>query len=163
VPSIREFVRAVDAAQPVTAVETYEAVIAKSMATRRFTLTLLALFAGTALLLAIVGLYGALSYVVSQRQREMGVRVALGAGTSDIVRLVIRQGMTPAVVGLASGLVLGLAGGRIVASMLFEVSPADALTFTAVASLLVMAALAACVVPARNAAKVQPSLTLKAP
>jgi putative ABC transport system permease protein len=162
-PSIREFVRAIDPLQPVTRVRTYSDIVAESIAARRFTLMLLALFAATALVLAVVGLYGALSYVVSQRQREMGVRVALGAGAADITRLVMRQGMTPAVVGLLSGLGLGVIGGQVMASLLFAISPADAPTFAAVAVVLTCAAIAACLIPARAAAKVQPAATLKAP
>jgi putative ABC transport system permease protein len=162
-PSVREFVRAIDPLQPITRVRTYESIVAESLSTRRFTLTLLALFAGTAIILALVGLYGALSYVVSQRKSELGVRVALGARAADIVRLVMQQGMTPAVIGLVAGLSLGLAGGRVMASMLFSISPADAPTFAAVSVLMAGAALMACLIPARNAAKVQPSLTLKAP
>jgi putative ABC transport system permease protein len=163
VPSVREFVRAVDGLQPVTSVATYDAIVAESVATRRFTLLLLAVFALTALVLAVVGLYGALSYVVSQRERELGVRVALGARTADITRLVVRQGMTPAAIGLLVGLVASIGAGRVVTSLLFGVSPTDTVTFATVALVLSAAALCACYVPARNAAKVHPSLTLKAP
>jgi putative ABC transport system permease protein len=162
-PAVREFVREIDALQPVTQVRTYDAAVAESIAERRFTLILLAVFALTAVVLAVVGLYGAVSYVVQQREREMGLRMALGAGAADIKRLVLRQGMTPALLGVLAGVVLGFGGGRIVASMLFAVSPSDALTFAAVCVLMIVSALAACLVPARNAAKVQPSLTLKAP
>ena len=162
-PAVREFVREVDALQPVTQVRSYEAAVAESIAERRFTLILLAVFALTAVVLAVVGLYGALSYVVNQRQREMGVRMALGAGVADIRSLILRQGMTPAVFGVVAGLILGFGGGRVVSSMLFAVSPSDALTFLAVCVLMMVSALAACLIPARNAAKVQPSLTLKAP
>jgi putative ABC transport system permease protein len=149
--------------QPITQVRTYDSIVRESLSTRRFTLTLLALFAGTALVLALVGLYGALSYVVSQRRTELGVRVALGARAADIVRLVLRQGMMPAAIGLLAGLGLGVAGGRLMTSMLYAISPADALTFAAVGLVMAGAALTACLIPARNAAKVQPSLTLKAP
>jgi putative ABC transport system permease protein len=162
-PNVREFVRAIDPLQPITQVRTYDSIVRESLSTRRFTLTLLALFAGTALVLALVGLYGALSYVVSQRRTELGVRVALGARAADIVRLVLRQGMMPAAIGLLAGLGLGVAGGRLMTSMLYAISPADALTFAAVGLVMAGAALTACLIPARNAAKVQPSLTLKAP
>ena len=162
-PSVREFVRAVDPLQPVTAMRTYDEIVAESIATRRFTLLLLGLFATTALVLAVVGLYGALSYIVSQRERELGVRLALGARGADIVRLVLRQGMTPAAVGLFVGLVLSIAAGRLVSSLLFAVSPTDAVTFAAVGMVLGGSALLACLIPARNAAKVHPSVTLKAP
>ena len=132
------------------------------MATRRFTLALLAIFAATALVLAIVGLYGALSYVVSQRQREIGVRVALGAGTQDIRRLVVSQGMTPATIGLATGLLVAIAAGRAIQSMLFGVTTTDAATFAAVPLLIGGSALAACLLPAGRAARIDPAVTLRA-
>jgi putative ABC transport system permease protein len=161
-PAVRHLVRAVDPLQPVTRIQSYDAIVAASIATRRFTLLLLALFAATALVLAVVGLYGALSYVVSQRQREIGVRVALGAGAGEIRRLVLRQGMTPAFLGLAAGLVVSLAGGRIIESMLYGTSPRDATTLTAVFGVIALSAFVACVIPAQKAAAVDPALTLKA-
>jgi putative ABC transport system permease protein len=161
-PSIREMVRAVDPLQPVTDMESYESMVASSVATRRFTLLLLALFAITALMLAVVGLYGALSYVVSQRQREIGVRVALGAGAREISRLVLRQGMTPTAVGLVAGLAASVIGARIIESMLYGTSPRDAVTFITVFALVALSALAACLIPARKAAATDPAVTLKA-
>ena len=159
---VREHVRAIDPLQPVTNVRTYDDIVAESIATRRFTLMLLVLFAGTALVLAVVGLYGALSYVVSQREREIGVRVALGAGAREISRLVLRQGMTPAGLGLTVGLVASLGGGRVVESMLYGTSPRDVTTFAVVFVLMGGCALSACVFPARKAAAVDPAVTLKA-
>jgi hypothetical protein len=116
VSAVREHVRSIDPLQPVTAVQTFDDIVAQSMATRRFTLVLLASFAGTALLLAIGGLYGALSYIVSQRARDIGVRVALGASARTITGLVTRQGMTPAFVGLGVGLLASVAIGRVIES-----------------------------------------------
>ena len=137
-----------------TELQTYDAIIDESMATRRFTLLLLAVFAGTALVLAIIGLYGALSYVVIQRQREIGVRVALGAASRDIARLVLGQGMTPAIVGLGAGLLASVAIGRVIESMLFSISSRDLMTYATVITMIVAGALAACLFPARRAASV---------
>ena len=160
-PAAREHVRAIDAQQPITKLRAYDAIVADSMATRRFTLALLAVFAATALVLAVVGLYGALSYVVSQRQREIGVRVALGAGTRDIRRLVVSLGMTPALIGLAAGLVVAIAAGRGIQSMLFDVAPTDLTTFASVLVVMGGSALMACVLPAGRAARIDPAVTLR--
>jgi putative ABC transport system permease protein len=119
------------------------------------------MFAATALVLAVVGLYGALSYVVQQRQREIGVRVALGAGAGEISRLVIRQGMLPAVVGLIIGLTISLATDRVVESMLYGTSPRDATTFATVFAVMAGCALTACLIPARKAAGIDPAVTLR--
>jgi ABC-type antimicrobial peptide transport system permease subunit len=126
-----------------------------------FTLVLLASFAGTAALLAIGGLYGALSYIVSQRSRDIGVRVALGASARAITGLVVRQGMTPAIVGLGVGLLASVAIGRVVESMLFGISPRDLTTYGAVVTTIVAGAAAACLFPARRAASVDPAVTLR--
>ena len=158
----REQVRAIDASQPVTELRTYESIVAKSLATRRFTLALLGLFAFTAVLLAIVGLYGALSYVVGQRQREIGVRVALGAARADIRRLVVSQGMRPVVAGVVAGLVLALSGVRAIHSLLFGVSGSDTTTYVSVLLVIALAAFVACVIPANRAAKIDPAVALRA-
>ncbi|MBA3270912.1 MAG: ABC transporter permease [Acidobacteria bacterium] len=160
--AVRDHVRAIDPLQPVTKMQTYDSIVAESMATRRFTLVLLAAFAATALILAVVGLFGALSYLVSQRQREIGVRVALGAAAGDISRLVVNQGMRPAVFGLVTGLLLSLAAGRVVESMLYGTSPRDLTTFAVVFVIIGGSALVACVIPARKAAQVDPAVTLRA-
>jgi putative ABC transport system permease protein len=158
----REQVRALDPLQPVTEIRSYDAILAQSIATRRFTLALLAIFAGTALVLAIVGLYGALSYVVAQRQREIGVRVALGAAARDIRRMVVRQGMRPVAIGLAGGVLLALVGGRLLESLLFGVPPTDIVTFAIVLVVVSTSALVACLLPASRAASVDPATTLRA-
>ena len=160
--TVREQVRSIDPLQPVTQIRTFDAIAAQSTATRWFTLVLLALFAGTALVLALVGLYGALSYVVSQRHREIGVRVALGASPREIGSLVMWQGMVPALGGLAAGVVLSVAVGRVIESMLFGTSPRDALTFAVVMTTIAASALAACLLPARRAASVDAAVTLRA-
>jgi putative ABC transport system permease protein len=162
VPAVREHVRSIDPLQPVTRIQTFDHIVAQSMATRRFTLVLLASFAGTAVLLAIGGLYGALSYVVSQRSRDIGVRVALGASARAISGLVMRQGMTPAVVGLGVGLLASVAIGRVIESMLFGVSSRDLMTYATVITMIVAGALAACLFPARRAASLDAAVTLRA-
>ncbi len=131
-PAAREEVRGIDALQPVTRIRTYDGIVAQLMATRRFTLVLLGLFAGTALVLAIVGLYGAVSYVVTQRQREIGLRVALGATTGEISRLVLRLGLTPTMLGVMAGVVMSVALARAIESMLYGTSPLDRATYTVV-------------------------------
>ncbi len=161
-PAAREEVRGIDPLQPVTKIRTYDGIIAESMAARRFTLVLLGLFAGTALILAIVGLYGAVSYVVTQRQREIGVRVALGATTREINRLVLRLGMTPTVLGVIAGVVISAGLARAIETMLYGTSPLDRVTFAVVIAVMAASALAACVLPARRAAAVDPAITLKA-
>jgi putative ABC transport system permease protein len=160
-PIVREQIRDLDSQQSVSKVQTVESIVSESLATRRFTLVLLGLFAATALILAVVGLYGALSYVVSQRRREIGVRVALGANARAISRLVVRQGMTPAALGLGAGLLASLGTGRLVESMLYGTSPTDATTFAAVVGVMGACALTACLLPARRAARVDPAVTLK--
>ena len=158
----REHVRSIDPLLPVTRIQTFDDIVAQSMATRRFTLVLLASFAGTAVLLAIGGLYGALSYIVSQRHRDIGLRLALGASARAISGLVIRQGMTPAIVGLGVGLLASVAIGRVIESMLFGVSSRDLMTYATVITMIVASALAACLFPARRAASVDPAVTLRA-
>ena len=162
VSTVREHVRSIDPFQPVTRIQTFDDIVAQSMATRRFTLVLLASFAGTAVLLAIGGLYGALSYIVSQRHRDIGLRVALGASARAITGLVMRQGMTPAIVGLAAGLLASVAIGRVIESMLFGISPRDLMTYATVITMIVAGALAACLFPARRAASIDPAVTLRA-
>ena len=122
---------------------------------------LLAAFAGLALLLAAVGIYGVLSYTVRRRVREIGIRMALGASQSDILRLVVADGMKPILVGVALGVIAAIALSRLVASLLFGVPPTDPLTFTAVALLLVLVGVAANTLPAYRATKVEPTQTLR--
>ncbi len=159
--AVRETVRTIDPLQPVANMRSYESIVSASMATRRFTLVLLAVFAGTALLLATIGLYGALSYVVSQRQREIGVRVAMGAVASDIARLIVDQGMRPTLIGLMAGVVLSLAIGRTVDALLYGVPPTDVVTFVAVVAVVCASGLIACLLPARRAVQIDPAMTLR--
>jgi putative ABC transport system permease protein len=146
---------------PVTDVLSMDDVIAQSMSSQRFNMLLLAAFAGLALLLAAVGIYGVLSYTVRRRVREIGIRMALGASQSDILRLVVSDGMKPILLGVALGVVAAIALSRLVASLLFGVPPTDPLTFAVVATLLVVVGIAANTVPAYRATKVEPTQTLR--
>ena len=141
--------------------ESEEEVVARSIASPRFSLILLGAFAGLALLLAGIGIYGVLSYLVGQRTREIGVRMALGAQRLDVLRMVLGDGARMTMVGAAIGLVAALALTRLMASMLFGVRPTDPVTFAAVAVLLCDIALFACYLPARRAAKVDPMVALR--
>jgi predicted permease len=141
--------------------ESEEDVVARSIASQRFSLILLGAFAGLALLLAGIGIYGVLSYLVGQRTREIGVRMALGAQRLDVLRMVLGDGARMTMVGAAIGLVAALALTRLMASMLFGVRPTDPVTFAAVAVLLCGIALFACYLPARRAAKVDPMVALR--
>jgi len=141
--------------------ESEEAVVARSISSQRFSLILLGAFAGLALLLAGIGIYGVLSYLVEQRTREIGVRMALGAQRLDVLRLVLGDGARMTMVGALIGLVAALGLTRLMASLLFGVRPTDPVTFAAVAVLLCGIALFACYIPARRAAKVDPMVALR--
>jgi len=140
---------------------TMERVVSDSIAAKRFIMTLLGIFAGIALLLAAVGIYGVLSYLVGQRTREIGVRMALGAQRLDVLRMVLADGARMTLVGICLGMVAALALTRLMASMLFGVKPTDPLTFSAVALLLCAVALLACFVPAHRATRVDPMVALR--
>jgi putative ABC transport system permease protein len=154
-------IRAVEATQSGSDVKTMEQVFSESIAPPRFYTVLLGAFAGLALLLAAIGIYGVTSYAVAQRTREIGVRIALGAGAGDVLGLVVRQGMAPVLAGVALGLAGALALTRAVAGLLYEVTPSDPATLSAAALLLTLVALAACYLPARKAASVDPTVALK--
>jgi predicted permease len=147
--------------QPIYAVRTMEQIIADSLAERRFTMLLLIIFAATALLLAAVGIYGVMSYAVTRRSHEMGIRAALGASRGEIVGLVVRQGMRLAAIGMAGGLIAALALTRFLAGLLYGVRPADPATLAAVTLLLGAIALLACYIPARRAAAVDAVVALR--
>ena len=135
--------------------------VAASLETQRFAVVLLGIFGTLALILAAIGLYGVLAFTVSQRTREIGVRIALGAQWRDVLKLILRSGMTLVVVGLTIGLAGALALTRLMSTLLFEVSPTDPITFGAVALSVILAALLACYVPARRATKVDPLIALR--
>jgi putative ABC transport system permease protein len=150
-----------DPTQAIFGVKTLEQSLAESIAPRRFYLRLLGIFAFMAVLLAAVGTYGVMSYTVAQRAQEIGVRMALGAGRGEVVRMVVRQGMLVAASGVAGGLAAALGFTQLMASLLFEVKPNDPATFAAVTGALTCAALLACWLPARRAARVDPMIALR--
>jgi len=159
--AMRREIAAVDADLPVYDVRTMNQVIAESVAQRRFTMGLLAIFAFAALGLAALGLYGVISYAVTQRTREIGLRMALGGRRLDVLRLVVGQGMKMAMIGALAGLLASLALTRLIKGLLYGVSASDPLTFIAVALLLTLVALVACWIPARRATKVDPMVALR--
>jgi putative ABC transport system permease protein len=159
--AIRAEMKAIDPTLPPANFRTMERLVADSVARPRFSAFLLGLFAAAALLLTMVGLYGVVAYAVGQRTREIGIRVALGAGKRDVFSLVVRQGMLPALVGLVIGLGGALALTRLLASQLYEVRPADPATFLAVSILLLLVALLACCLPAGRAARLDPAAALR--
>ncbi|HTC40078.1 MAG TPA: ABC transporter permease [Candidatus Acidoferrales bacterium] len=161
IPAVRAQFTAVDPSQPVFDVATMQQRIDDSIETPRFYMTLLTLFASLALLLATVGIYGVISYFVSQRTHEIGIRMALGAQPADVVRLVLGQGFLMILIGLALGVCGSLALTRYLANLLFDISPTDPSTIISVAALLVIVALAACYAPARRAASVDPLVALR--
>ncbi|HUF34462.1 MAG TPA: ABC transporter permease [Gemmatimonadales bacterium] len=158
---LREAVRAVDPDLPISNVRTMDELVEQSVGQRRLSMMLLSLFSGIALLLASIGIYGVMSYSVSQRSRELGVRIALGAGRTDVLRLVLRQGMSLALAGIAIGVGAALVLTRVIVSQLFGVRATDPLTFLAVALLLGATALAANLVPAVRAMRVDPAVVLR--
>ena len=160
-PLLRTTLRALDPDVPLSGVATMEQLTAESVATRRFNTLLLAIFSSLALVLAIVGIYGVMSYSVSQRRQEVGIRMALGAHASQVVRLVLREAMTLAGIGIAIGVAISIAVTRLLGTLLFEVSATDVTTFTVTAAILASVALAASYIPARRAAGVDPLVALR--
>lgn len=160
--AVRQAVWTVDKDQPVSNVRTLDQVFAAAISQERFQALMLGLFAALALLLACVGLYGVISYAVVQRTHEIGVRMALGAQPVDVLRLVIRQGMTLTLAGLVVGIVAGTFVTRVLTDMLFGVTPRDPLTFAGVPVLLLVVALLACYIPARRATRIDPLTALRA-
>jgi putative ABC transport system permease protein len=154
IPVVRSILAEVSPTSPVSNVQTLGELIGESVAARRFTMLLLAALAGVALLLALAGVYGVLSYSVSRRRTEIGMRMALGASTSSVLRLVLSQGMRPVVIGLVAGVGGAMALSRYMASLLFGVTRLDVPTYAGVALLLTAAAALACYLPARDAMKV---------
>jgi len=159
--AIRREVKVVDRNEPVFAVKTMDEVVGSALAERRFSMLLLALFAGTALVLSAIGIYGVMAYFVSQRTQEIGIRIALGASSRDLLRLVLGEGVRLAAAGVALGLVGALALTRAVSSLLYRVDPRDPWTFAALAAALTVVALVACYLPARRAARVDPICALR--
>ncbi|HVF58072.1 MAG TPA: ABC transporter permease [Pyrinomonadaceae bacterium] len=160
-PALRGAIVAMDKEQPVYNIRPMTQLLDQSVARRRFNMMLLGGFALLALLLASIGIYGVISYSVAQRTREIGIRIALGAQIGDVVRLILRQGLTLAVVGLVVGLFASFFMTRLMASLLFGVSATDPVTFASVALILLFVALLACYIPARRAARVDPNVALR--
>jgi putative ABC transport system permease protein len=158
---VRRAVLDLDKDQPISNISTMTDVLSRAVATPRFNALLIGLFAALALALGTVGLYGVIAYSVAQRTHEIGVRMALGAGEREILRLVLVRGLTLTLIGVAAGLAAALALTRLMANLLFGVKPTDPATFAGVALLLTAVALAACYVPARRATKVDPIIALR--
>ena len=159
--ALKQEIWKVDSQLPVTKVETMSEVAASSFAARRFNMSLLSLFAGLALVLAAIGIYGVMSNAVTQRTQEIGIRLALGASTIDVLKLIIRNGLTLVIIGVAIGLAGAFALTRLMATLLFGVTPTDGLTIGVVSAVLIGVALLACFIPARRATKVDPLVALR--
>jgi len=158
---LRKELAAVDPTQPVYAVEPMDNLLRGAVAQRRFIMLLLGSLSAIALVLAMVGIYGVISFSVGERTQEIGIRMALGARAADVMRMVLGQGMRVVLVGIVIGVGAGLVLTRLLASLLFEVSPTDLRTFSVVALLLGAIALLACYIPARRATKVDPLVALR--
>jgi putative ABC transport system permease protein len=162
VPALKEAVTSVDRSAIINDVRTMDDVVSQSLARQRFSMTLIGIFAGVALVLSIVGLYGVLALIVGQRRREIGVRMALGAQPGDVVRIVVGEGARVAAIGIVIGVAGAFALTRVLSAMLYGVSTTDTLTFAAAAAVVGLVALGATYVPARRAARVDPKTALVA-
>jgi putative ABC transport system permease protein len=158
---VRSEVAALDPDQPVSSLMTMDQRISDSVSPRRFNMFLLGLFAVLALILAAIGIYGIMAFSVGQRTHEIGVRMALGARSSDVLKLVLRNGLGLALIGIAVGLAIAFAATRVLSTLLYGVSATDPLTFVGEAVLLAFVALLACYIPARRATKVDPLVALR--
>jgi putative ABC transport system permease protein len=158
---VREAVWEIDKNLPVSNIKTMRDVLSGSIARQRFSMLLLGIFAAMALILAAVGIYGVMSYSVAERTREIGIRMALGAESRDVLKLVIFQGMRLAIVGITVGLIAAYGLTRLMQSLIFGVSVTDPLTFALITLLLAIVSLLACYVPARRATKVDQLIALR--
>jgi putative ABC transport system permease protein len=161
ISSIRAAVKEIDPDQPIYNPRTMQEIRAESVAGERLNLTLLSLFAGIALVLAVVGIYGVMSYSVTQRTHEIGIRMAIGARPRDVFTMILGQGMKLALIGVAIGLLLAFLLTRLMETMLFGVAPTDVPTFAAISILLISVAVLACYLPGRRATKVEPTVSLR--
>jgi predicted permease len=160
-PAVEREIRAVDGQMPVSKVRPMTEVIAEGLARQRFNMLLLSIFAGVALVLAAIGIYGVMSYSVEQQTQELGIRMALGADRVSLLKLVLRQGMTPSLIGVGAGLLIALGTTRALGSLLYGVKATDPLTFIAVALILSAVALFATYVPATRAIRIDPVVALR--
>ncbi|MFI5126300.1 MAG: FtsX-like permease family protein, partial [Candidatus Acidiferrales bacterium] len=161
VTAIREALHQVDPTEPLTQIETMDQVVSGSLKDWRFHAVLLGIFAALALVIAAIGVYGVISYSIAQRTHEIGIRLALGAQRRDVLRLVVSQGARLALAGIAVGVLAAIGLTRLMASLLYGVTPTDPVTFLAVAVLLLIVALVACYIPARRAMRVDPMVALR--
>ena len=161
IPAVREVLRQLDKEQPIAKISTMDQLISDSVARSRFTMLLLSIFAGLALTLACIGIYGVMAYSVAQRTHEIGIRLALGAQRKDVLRLILRYGLRLALIGVGIGIAAGLLLTRLLASLLYGTKPGDPLTFIGVSALLIFVALMACYIPSRRAMRVDPMVALR--
>jgi putative ABC transport system permease protein len=161
-PAVQQAVWNVNKSVPLGNPRSMHDMIARSLLQKKFTMLLLTIFAGAALLLAAIGLYGVISYSVAQRTRELGIRIALGAQKSDVLRLILRQGMTLVAIGVVAGLAASIGLTRLMATLLYGVSATDPITFLALSITLLSVAFVACWLPARRAGAVDPIVALHA-
>jgi len=159
--TVRWEVQQLDRNLPLTGVFTLADIFDQSLWAPRMAASLLAVFAGLSLVLAVIGIYGVMAYAVSQRTRELGIRMALGASRAEVLRLVVQQGLRVTLLGVGLGLAASFAVTRLIATMLFDVSPTDVVTFTAVPLLLAAAALGASYLPALRATRIDPMVALR--
>jgi putative ABC transport system permease protein len=157
----RDAVRELDRGLPAYSIVPLDTVVSESVAQQRFSMLLLTLFALVALFLAAVGLYGVVAYTVSQRTQEIGLRMAIGARPGDVLKMIVGGGMKLALAGVVIGLAAALAAANVVASMLFEVTPFDPVSYAATAAVILAVAALACYVPARRAMRVDPIVALR--
>ncbi|MGH9854499.1 MAG: FtsX-like permease family protein, partial [Blastocatellia bacterium] len=161
IPALRRELAAINPSLPIHSFKLLEESVAEWSASERFSTYLLATFAALAALLAAIGIYGVMSYAITRRTHEIGIRMALGAQSRDVLKLAMKQGMLLALIGVAIGLIASLGLTRLMAKMLFEVAPTDPPTFVAITFLLTGVALLACYIPARRATKVDPLVALR--
>jgi putative ABC transport system permease protein len=161
VSAVRNELQQMDPEQPIAAIATMDELLSGSLSRSRFTMLVLGVFAALALVLASVGIYGVIAYSVTQRTQEFGIRIALGASRRDVLRLVLSQGTRLTLLGIGLGIVAALVVTRLMATLLYGISATDPVTFTAVALLLALVALAACYIPARRATRVDPIVALR--
>ncbi|MEP7072025.1 MAG: FtsX-like permease family protein, partial [Verrucomicrobiota bacterium] len=151
----------IDPELPLIQPQTMDQVLSDSLGQQRLTTILLAVFAGVALLLAVIGIYGSVAYSVAQRTGEIGVRMALGAQTADVLRLIVRQGMWPVLFGVTAGLLAAFGLGRLLTAQLYQISPSNPVLLFAAALVLTLVALIACLIPARRATAISPLQALR--